>query len=418
MEIPKWVDVERLRREAKFEPTGRWITSRLSELALVGSRKGPDHVTLKDETLRSGANTPGVIASNSMKLRIARKLREAGIIEVEGGYPGIDKHCEFMKLLEREGLGLRVGAHARMHIDDYQSEADRALEAGAEIINWLGRGSYLMTIAAVTSLDGQRSIDRIHEAVTYARSQGAFVSIGMPSEDIETLHDWVVAARDAGAHRVYIYDGRGWYTPDVVRFLVHYVKDLVGGRCEVGLHCHDDFGLATINAVEGARAGADIVDVTVNGTGHRCGNACFEQVVVALEVLHGISTGIDLRLVCSLSKLVEEVYGIPVPANAPVVGKNMYSHGGNHLVGALKAGWISWENIRAETVGAQRRLVYGPTALQRGPSAPIPLKVKTMGLEATEEQLARIVARLRERIAQQAEVSDPEVEGIVREVLA
>lgn len=417
MKLPEGIDAELLGREVSFEPAGRWLSSRLSELHSVARQIGPTRVTLKDDTLRSGANTPGVHAGNEMKLQIARKLREAGIVEVEGGYPGIDEQVAFMKLLEREELGLRVGSHARMWVDDYRSEADRSLEAGAEIVNWVGMAGYLMTHALHPHLQGERALQRIHDAVTYARSQGAFTAIGASCDDLATLNGWVTTARDAGADRLYIYDARGWYTPELIRFIVRYVKDLVGNRCEVALHVHDDFGLATINTIEGARAGADIVDVTVNRTGHRCGNASLEQVAVALEVLYGVSTGIDLGQIQSLSKLVEEVYGVPVSANAPIVGDSMFSYGGNHLVGILKGDWFLWENLRAETVGARRKLYYGPTALQRGPNSPVAVKVDSMGLRATQPQLERILEKLREAIAQKREVDDPEMESIIREVL-
>ncbi len=83
------------------------------------------------------------------------------------------------------------------------------------------------------------------------------------------------------------------------------------------MHAHDDFGLATINTLEGLRAGAGSCDVTFNRTGHRCGNAAFEQVAVGVEYFFGYDTKLDLSKITEVSKLVSDLYEVPVPANAP-----------------------------------------------------------------------------------------------------
>jgi isopropylmalate/homocitrate/citramalate synthase len=99
---------------------------------------------------------------------------------------------------------------------------------------------------------------------------------------------------------------------------------------EIAIHCHDDFGMATANTVEAVRAGADLVDVTVIRTGHRCGNASLEQVVAALESIYGVDTGVKLEQLRPLCQFVAEEYGLTIPANAPVVGDSMYTYGGIH----------------------------------------------------------------------------------------
>ena len=105
---------------------------------------------------------------------------------------------------------------------------------------------------------------------------------------------------------------------------------------------HDDFGLATANTLEGLRAGAMGCDVTFNRTGHRCGNAAFEQIAVGVEYFFGYETKLDLSKITEVSKLVSELYEVPVPANAPIVGWDMFSYGGLHIPGMLRGDWCLW----------------------------------------------------------------------------
>ncbi len=223
-------------------------------------------------------------------------------------------------------------------------------------------------------------------------------------------------ALNSGAQRIFLYDAKGWLTPEAVSFLVTHVRDIIGPDIQIGMHCHDDYGLATINTLEAVKASADVVDVTVNRTGHRCGNASFEQVVTALETLYGISTGIDLSRISELCHKVADLYEMTIPPNAPVIGKNMYSYGGFHITGILKGEWFLWENIKAEALGCRREIFYGPTALERGKDRPIDLKVCQMGLQATAEELDEIFRLLRSKLEKKKQATEKEMEDIIRKV--
>jgi 2-isopropylmalate synthase len=188
-------------------------------------------------------------------------------------------------------------------------------------------------------------------------------------------------------------------------------------KIEITVHAHDDFGLATANTFEGIRAGAIGCDTTMNRTGHRCGNAAFEQVAVGLEYFFGYRTGIDLEKITELSRLVSELYEVPVPDNAPIVGHNMFSYGGLHIPGILRGDWFLWENLHAETVGAKRHIVYGPSALQPGADSPLDAKVIAMGKSADDRQMDRIVSGLRQLIEEKKFATDAEVERIISRVM-
>jgi isopropylmalate/homocitrate/citramalate synthase len=140
-------------------------------------------------------------------------------------------------------------------------------------------------------------------------------------------------------------------------------------------------------------------------------------VAVALEYFYGYRTGIDLTRITELSKLVSDLYELPVPDNAPIVGHNMFSYGGLHIPGILRGDWFLWENLHAEAVGAQRHIVYGPTALQRGKDSPLDAKVAAMGKSADERQMDRIVSGLKQLIEDKKFATDAEVEQIISRVM-
>lgn len=417
--FPKWMDVEEVEEEVIVDEQGRWLVSTLNRLnAVTQSRELPQKVIIKDDTLRSGANTPGVYASTEKKLQLAKMLEAIGVKEVEGGYPGIDEHIQFMRTLKERGTELRIGAHTPLWHDDFKEEIDRAVDCGVDVINLYVFNGPLLVRAVHEDLRREKVMERIAEGIAYSRQRGAFTAFGTDFYRFNMIERLCRLALDSGAQRIFLYDAKGCLTPEAVSFLVRYVRDIIGPDIEIGMHCHDDYGLATVNTLEAVKATADVVDVTVNRTGHRCGNASFEQVVTALETLYGISTGVDLSKISELCVMVADLYGLSIPPNAPIVGKNMYTYGGFHITGILRGEWYLWENVKADALGCRREIFYGPTALQRGKDRPIDLKIRQMGLEATPDELDRVFDLISEVLKQKTQATEEEVEAIIRKVLA
>jgi isopropylmalate/homocitrate/citramalate synthase len=410
-----------LLKEVEIDPQERWMTPVVNRVALGARPQGArDCVIIRDDTLRSGVNTPGVYVKPEVKLRVAQKLESMGVVEAEVGYPTIPEHLEFVKLLKREGSKLQLGVHTRYYDPDYRREIARTIEAGADLVNLVGYWGYIMTQALCPANWNGNIEERIGDAVSYAKSQGAKkIAVGTDYHRLDLVARFVPAAVAAGADRIVVYDVRGWFVPESLAFLVRYVRALAGPKVEISVHCHDDMGLATINSIAAIRAGACACDVTVNSTGHRCGNAAFEQVVPALESLYGIRTGIDLSQLTSLTNMIAEEYKVPIASNRPITGRQMYSYGGSHLGGILRGQWYFWENIRAETVGNTRDISFGPTSLRRGRTAAVSVKIETMGLDADNAaKVEKVFEKLEPLIHKQIEVSEPDVEAIIRAVYA
>lgn len=416
--LPAWVNIDEMRLDTRLDAQGRWVCGTVNEVAVPQpAGAAPREVVLRDDTLRSGGNTPGVYASVEKKLRIAEALEEMGVKEAEVGYGDLADDRRLVERLKKRGTRIVLGMHARSWLPNWKSDIDGISGCGADLVNFVGMQGYTMTRALHPHLTGEAFLDRMAECIAYAKARGLKVAFGTDHPRPEIMADTVRRAMAAGVDRWVVYDARGWFLPQAMAMMVNVVRAATEDKIEITVHAHDDFGLATANTFEGIRAGAMGCDVTFNRTGHRCGNAGFEQVAVGLEYFFGYRTGIDLSKIIALSRLVSELYEVPVPENAPIVGHNMFSYGGLHIPGILRGDWFLWENIRAEAVGSERHIVYGPSALQRGPDSPLDAKVAKLGKAASEAQMDRIVSGLRELIEVKKFATDAEVETVISRVM-
>lgn len=409
----------RLNPDLRFDDQGRWMSFAGNGIAVTPSASDKGRrVTVRDDTLRSGSNTPGVYASHEKKLRIASALEEMGVEEAEVGYGSLADDCRFTEALRKRGTGMTLGMHARSWLPTWREDVDAIADCGGDLINFVGMQSQPLVEALHPNLNGEAFLQRMEECIAYAKSRSLKVAFGTDHSVIDILPETIRRAIAAGLDRWVVYDTRGWFLPQTMAMMVSIARAVSEDKVEVSVHAHDDFGLATINTFEGIRAGAIGGDVCINRTGHRCGNAAFEQVVLGLEYFYGYKTGIDLSKLTGISKLVSELYEVPVPENAPVVGHNMFSYGGLHLTGILRGDWYLWENVRAETVGSGRHLVYGPTALQGGADSPLENKVvKSTGKSPSDTQMDRIMSSLRTVIEEKKFATDAEVERIITRVM-
>lgn len=278
-------------------------------------------VRLKDSTLREGADTPGVRFSEADKLAVLRLLAEAGVPEAEIVAPGhFRRDLPFCARVRREGLPIETsglvyagGAQARE-----QTEAAAA---------HLDRLELLIPLSERRPPHGREDkLRRIGEALAWARGCRAQVGVGFPhatQADRAFLLEACDASAREGARRVIVYDTNGSADPFQVYETVRAVKERV--PIEVSFHGHNDLGLATANSLAAALAGAECLEVTVNGLGDRAGNASLEQVALALR-RRGLAHGVDLSRLPALCGAVAAMSGIPVPGLAPVVGAFAFVH--------------------------------------------------------------------------------------------
>ncbi len=425
VDISPKLNKEKVLKELKFDKDGRWAVPIANSLKAVDSTVPPKSVIIKDDTFRESTNMPGAAPSNQQKLELARRLEAIGVTEIVGGHAGLEEQCEFMRMVKEAGLKLMV--HSYVDFGDWKRGIEKSVAAHADAIWMPGALNQSPVFAGKLGsshalwgpdFDISATLETVKAAIQMGKDKGKLVSVGRAPFDLDILPRALETYVKAGADRIAFTDGPGNYTPQTTAHLVRMIRDMVGPDIKIDVHCHDDFGLALANSIEAVRAGADVVDCVLNGYSHRSGNCALDQIVLALEVLYDIRTGIDIQQLMPLCQFASETFGVPIPPQAPHIGVSAYSYGGVHIGALLQEGWFVWETVRAEAIGQRRYIVWTPTSLERhGIAGPVALKIRSMGFQVNESQLQEVFARMRKVMAQKRFATDDELEAVVQEVL-
>ncbi len=370
--------------------------------------KLPKRITIKDDTLREGEETPGTFFTINQKVEIAKLLEEIGIPEIEVGYAaGIKDHAETFKALKREGVKMKLSSHARMYVEDIKKEVDDILAAEADHINFL----LVPSPALKTKND---VFKRISEGIEYAKSQGASVAFGSGRVIPKYWKKFLELAIDAKVDRIVVYDGNGCTLPIAFKDSVIFTKGIVK-NIPIEVHTHNDLGLAVATTLAGVEGGAEVLDVVFNGLGDRAGNAATEEVIMALEILYGINTNIKLDRILQVSKLIEKFSKTPLQPHKPIVGKNCFIHESDlHVEQILTGNWVIWELYQPYVVGQTRKLIFGATTLQ---DRAIKAKLVKMGLEPSQKHLSILRNKIQEKIKNQDYITEQELETLAKKII-
>jgi D-citramalate synthase len=364
-----------------------------------------------DTTLRDGEQTPGVSLSVEQKLMIAQALEKLGVDIIEAG-TAIASQGDFnaIKEISSRGLKAEVCSFARIKKEDIDAAAD----ANADSIFMVAPSSDIHIQAKFPGKDRDFVIERSIEAVEYAKERGLIVEFGAEDAsraDLSFIVELFRAAESAGADRLTYADTVGVLSPERTAEIVKKLKEEF--KLPVAIHCHDDFGLATANTISAVKSGADEFHGTINGIGERAGNAAIEEVIIALEHLYGIKTGIRKEKIYSTSKLVEKLTRVVVPPNKPIVGDNAFTHESGIHTSALFRDATTYEPISPEVVGRRRVIVLGKHAGR----ASVESIMKELGYQATPEQMKEILDRIKDIGDRGKRVTDADVRTIIETVL-
>lgn len=355
----------------------------------ASERQVPEHPIFWDETLRDGEQTPGVHFSPEEKLQIAELLSDIGIPILNAGIPVVsESESRAVHLLAHAGLKAKVLAAART----VPADVDAVIESGAtHIAIFVAASNVHLRYKLKMSQDevlaaSLRTVRQAKEAGLHV----AFVTedtVRAPFDFVQRLYREV---QDAGADRLVVSDTVGIMTPLTFRWYLKEFQRRVHPR-DLSVHCHNDFGLATANTLTALECGAIAPHVCVNGLGERAGNASLEEVVLCLESLYGIRTGIQTERLSELSRLVEEIAGVPVAPNKALVGYNAFSHeAGIHTHGIL-AHTLTYEPLQPQVVGRQRQMILG----KHTGKAALVEKLKERGLTAPDPLLLELLQRVK-----------------------
>ncbi len=365
-------------------------------------------IKIVDGTLREGEQSPGVFFTKEEKVQIAAELDRIGVALLDVGMPSVSaEEMESISAIAHKGLRGSIGVSIRLNRD----EVDQALACGVGEVFIICPVSPLH-LRYRLAMDEEAVRGLAEDVVLYSCQKGLlvnFVAEDASRAEIPFLCDLLRRAHHWGARRAFICDTVGVMEPFGMRDLVKRVREEVSREMELGVHCHNDFGLATANTLAAIEAGVQYPSVTVNGIGERAGNPPLQEVVVALEnVLHR-AHGIDMQGLHALSQLVERCSGILISPHTPIVGLNAFRHeSGIHVDGILKKS-DTYVGIDPHEVGKNPSLVLG----KHTGTGVIRHLLKERGYEANDEEIKEILRRVKEK---KTEEGKEEVRRMVREV--
>lgn len=279
-------------------------------------------ININDTTLRDGEQAARVTFTLKEKVAIAQFLDAIGIPELEVGIPAMgEEQINAIRAINDLDLNAKLLAWNRAVISDIKASISCGIKRVHIAIPVSG-----IQIASKFHGQWRVSLQRLQDCIHFALDHNLWVAVGgedCSRADESFLEDVALYAQEWGASRFRFCDTVGVLEP----FKTHLkIKRLVSRlSIPIEIHTHNDFGLATANAIAGIRGGALSVNTTVNGLGERAGNAALEEVVMALKYIYGVDLGINTDNFSQLSQLVANAVGSNVPPWKAIVGKNTMS---------------------------------------------------------------------------------------------
>ncbi|MGQ9718496.1 MAG: citramalate synthase [Nitrososphaerales archaeon] len=325
-----------------------------------------------DTTLRDGAQTYGVSFSLQDKVSIAKRLDELGVRYIEGGWPGSNpKDMEFFKVIKETTLkNSEVVAFGSTRKKDTPPKKDfmlnTLLNTELKTVIIFGK-AWSLHVSEVLQTTFDENLRMIEDSIDYIKSHGINVIFDAEHffdgfrDDQDYALKVIKKAEEAGARLVVLCDTNGGTLTQDVQSAVKRVKDEL--KLPIGIHCHNDSGLATANTLMAVSVGATHIQGTINGLGERCGNADLCQVLPNLYFKMGLRALLNdrdfndqLKGLSNLSKYVYELTNLPPRSYQPYVGKNAFAHkGGVHIDAILKRP-KAYEHIDPTLVGNRREI--------------------------------------------------------------
>lgn len=334
-------------------------------------------IWIYDTTLRDGAQREGIALSLEDKLKIAHKLDDMGIPFIEGGWPGANpKDVQFFWKLQEEPLKqAEIVAFCSTRRPHRLASEDQLLQAilaaGTHWVTIFGKSWDLHVMEGLnTTLD--ENLAMIGDTITYLRSQGRRVIYDAehwfdgykynPEYALETLR----MALKSGAEWLVFCDTNGGTLPHEISAIIREVITAIPEldpkgkpQARLGIHTHNDAGTAVANAIAAVMQGADMVQGTINGYGERCGNADLCTLIPNLQLklgYHCIQEN-QLTQLTPNSRLISEIVNLAPDDHAPFVGRSAFAHKGGIHVSAVQKNPLTYEHIKPEQIGNQRRIV-------------------------------------------------------------
>ncbi len=377
----------------------------------------PKNIQIHDVTLRDGEQQTGIVFRRQEKVKIAKKLAEAGVHRIEAGMPAVSSEDEAaIKDIVALGLKSKIFSFARC----MPADVKLAKECGVDgIITEIPSSEHIIRNAYGKDMDW--AIKSSIETTLAAKEAGlytVFFTIDSTRSELSALMDLMEKVSTEGhMDSMTLADSFGGCTPEAVGMVIRKFKARFKQPIEI--HCHEDFGLGVANTISALANGASVAHVTISGTGERAGNVPLEDTVMALRALYGVDVGIKTEMFYEMSKLVQELGGFKVTPNRPIVGDWLYN---------IESGIVAMFHRRCKVKEPLEYIPFAPEmagrpgveiALGKGSGlANVEERLEKLKIQATPEQANEIVARVKQQsINKKALISEKEFSEILKSVI-
>lgn len=346
-----------------------------------------------DTTLRDGTQGENINFSAQEKLKIAKKLDALGIHYIEGGWPGSNQRdVRFFELARQtEFANTRITAFGSTRKPNTAASDDLNLKAlvnsDTPAVAIFGK-SWSLHVEQIMANTREENLAMITESVAFLKENVEEVLYDAEhffdgyKEDPNYAAQTILAAADSGADVIVLCDTNGGSLPnDITTIVIDVQKRLTsnGHPSRLGIHCHNDCGLAVANTIAAVEAGAIMVQGTINGYGERCGNADLTNIIPLLNLKMGRRSipKQSLTQLKTLSRYVAETANMIPLHSRPFVGKSAFAHKGGIHVNAVIKESRAYEHIDPALVGNKRRVLVSDMSGKSN----VEYKAKEMGVE-------------------------------------
>ncbi len=409
----------------RFQWLDTWNAKKVKRLLKRKAQAMSGRLQLYDTTLRDGAQREGFSLSLNDKLKIARRLDRLGIDYIEGGWPGSNpKDIAFFEQAKTLNLQQAVitafGSTRRAGVPVAEDAQIRTLlAADTRAVAIFGK-SWKLHVRHVLKTTADENLRMIAGSVAWAREHGREVIYDAehffdgykadPDYALETLR----VAAGAGAGVLVLCDTNGGVLTSELQEIVRAVKRQLD--VPLGIHCHNDSGLAVANSIVAVQEGITHVQGTINGYGERCGNADLCVVIPNLQLKLGCDclTSQQLESITEVSRYVSNRANLSPDAHQPYVGHSAFAHKGGMHVDGMRKHERTFQHIDPALVGNQKRFVVSELAGRSN----ILFKVEELALDVKldKEQARQVVVQIKELESHgfQFEGADASVELLIR----
>lgn len=351
------------------------------------------NVLIYDTTLRDGTQGEQINFSAEEKLRIAQRLDEMGFHYIEGGWPGSNpKDARFFELAKevpfRHARLTAFGSTRKPHTDAAAcTHITALLKAETPSVAIFGK-TWDLHISDILNVSLEENLAMIRDSVEYLKSKGKEVIF-----DAEHFFDGyknnpayarrvLETAFSAGADMIVLCDTNGGTMPHDLTATIHEVISYIPPHL-LGIHTHNDCGLAVANSLAAVHAGVRMVHGTINGYGERCGNADLLSIIgnLHLKMNRRCLPDASIRELTHLSNYVSDIANIPPLNSRPFVGRSAFTHKGGVHVDAVLKNPAAYEHINPELVGNHERVLVSDLSGKSN----IAYKAKELGIDLGNE---------------------------------